>query len=224
MHKNRLGLLKQLKAYGVKNDIPNISWDTAEFLHTKVQERNPNTVLEIGTANGFSTIWIADALSLDSQIVTIERSAPSFRESIQNFQDAGVADQVASIYGDAKVILSHWGEGLTPIQYLDRVPKGPQYLQNKGLLYSPPDKGEREGVIPLTFDLVFIDAQKIHYETFWNLIQPLLTDESWVIVDDVLKFGPKTQSFTDLIQSQDEWQYEVFQTDADDGIMVCRKK
>ena len=226
MNADRVNFLKKLKAYGLVQDIPNVSWDTAEFLFERVIERAPETILEIGTANGFSTIWLASALeqcASNGKIVTIERSAPSFKESIENFETVGVGEMICSIYGDAKVVLEDWNNSQKEIKVisdLEEVPKGPQYLEGKGLEYIV-EKGERE--FPATFDLVFLDAQKIHYGTFWDLIQPLLTDKSWVIVDDVLKFAEKTESFMTEIKNQFQWNYEIFQTDSDDGVMVLKK-
>ncbi len=221
MDQQRINFLKQLKKYGIQENIPNISWETAEFIHSQVQNKNPKNVLEIGTANGFSTIWIADALS-SGKIVTIERSAPTFRESIQNFSDAGVEKSITSIYGDAKLILKNWNidGSLKQIDSLDEVPKGPQYIEGDGLVYA----SDTTATHSKSFDLVFIDAQKVSYINFWNLVQPLLTDNPLIIVDDVLKFSDKTESFTQLMESQTDWSYKIHKTDSDDGVMVCWKK
>lgn len=60
--KNITNFLKQLKQYGEKNNIPNISEKNAEFLKSLIQEKNCKNILEIGTANGYSSIQFASLL------------------------------------------------------------------------------------------------------------------------------------------------------------------
>lgn len=54
--------LKQLKIYGEKNNIPNISEKNAEYLKNIITRRGIKNILEIGTANGYSTIQFASVL------------------------------------------------------------------------------------------------------------------------------------------------------------------
>ena len=56
---NREEFLKELKIYGEKNDIPNISPKNARFLRTLLRKNNVQQLLEIGSANGYSTINFA---------------------------------------------------------------------------------------------------------------------------------------------------------------------
>ena len=55
--------LKELKIYGEKNNIPNISEKNAEYLKEIIRTRNIKNILEIGTANGYSSIQFASILS-----------------------------------------------------------------------------------------------------------------------------------------------------------------
>lgn len=54
--------LKTLKQYGLDNKIPNISWTGVSVLQMMISLRTPKKVLEMGCANGFSSLVIADAL------------------------------------------------------------------------------------------------------------------------------------------------------------------
>jgi len=56
---NREEFLKDLKTYGEENDIPNISLKNARFLRKLLIENNVQSLLEIGSANGYSTINFA---------------------------------------------------------------------------------------------------------------------------------------------------------------------
>ena len=61
-------LLAELEAFGKHNDATitdrprrmlNITRDTGEFLAVLVIAMNARRVLEIGTSNGYSTLWLA---------------------------------------------------------------------------------------------------------------------------------------------------------------------
>lgn len=54
--------LKKLRTSSLERRIPNISEKNAEFLKRLIQEKNPKHILEIGTANGYSTLCFAEAL------------------------------------------------------------------------------------------------------------------------------------------------------------------
>ena len=54
----------------------NITRDTGELLALLVQTRGAADVLEIGTSNGYSTLWLAEAVKrLGGRVTTIERDA-----------------------------------------------------------------------------------------------------------------------------------------------------
>jgi predicted O-methyltransferase YrrM len=59
---DRQEFLKTLKKYGEENDIPNVSPENAIFLRKLIKENNTQHLLEIGSANGYSTIQFADEL------------------------------------------------------------------------------------------------------------------------------------------------------------------
>jgi predicted O-methyltransferase YrrM len=48
---NRNDFLKKLKAYGTKNEVPNISLVNAKFLRDLIKISKAKKMLEIGTAN-----------------------------------------------------------------------------------------------------------------------------------------------------------------------------
>jgi len=77
--------LEQMREMGDKRDIPNISWNTAAFLIEQLRRRNISNILEIGSANGFSTMMLALACP-DASITSIEFSRHAFEELRQNLQ------------------------------------------------------------------------------------------------------------------------------------------
>lgn len=79
--------LQELKAFGKANDIPNISEENADFLRNIIRKRNVKHMLEIGTANGYSTLHFTFELEkIDGHIDTIEFSPLSYRLAKKNFE------------------------------------------------------------------------------------------------------------------------------------------
>lgn len=75
--------LEAMKTMGKKRTIPNISWNTALFLREKLQSRDRENILEIGPANGFSTMMLALSCP-KSQITSVECSRHAFEELRHN--------------------------------------------------------------------------------------------------------------------------------------------
>lgn len=63
-------------------------------------------ILEIGTAVGYSGIWLAGALPPDGMLLTMEISEARAQEAHDNFVRAGVADRTSVLVGDAKLKLA----------------------------------------------------------------------------------------------------------------------
>ena len=77
--------LEKMREMGQKRNIPNISWNTAFFLIETLQSRCIKNILEIGPANGFSTMMLALACP-EAQITSIECSRHAFEELRYNIQ------------------------------------------------------------------------------------------------------------------------------------------
>jgi len=60
-------------------------------------------ILEIGTAIGYSGIWLAGALPAGGLLLTLEMDEERAREARDNFVRAGLADRVSVIVGDAQL-------------------------------------------------------------------------------------------------------------------------
>lgn len=220
MNSNLKNFLQKLKTYGEKTNVPNITEANAQFLHFLVRQKKPTSLLEIGTANGYSTIWFADALKpFNGTITTLERSSPTYQEAIKNFDRAGFSEDIYPLYGDAKIILKHWKEDIQTIDSPTQLPKGPQYLESNGLLYKKSIQH-----IPDTFDIIFLDAQKNQYHVFWELIQPRIHARTLIIVDDIGKFSEKTDDFLNTIEHSKDFDHVILPIDGDDGIMLLQKK
>ena len=79
----------------------NITRDTGELLALLVQTRGAQAVLEIGTSNGYSTLWLAEAVKrLDGRVTTIERDEKKISLADANFQRAGLSPWIILLAGE----------------------------------------------------------------------------------------------------------------------------
>ena len=88
----------------------NVPRKTGVLLNTFVKMMNAQSVLEIGTSNGYSGLWIAKALKeTGGKLTTIEFYEERQSAAIENFKKCGVFDIVRPIQGSACEILKYLG-------------------------------------------------------------------------------------------------------------------
>ena len=103
---DRAQFLQKLKKYGEKNNIPNISEENAYFLRNILKEKDIKHLLEIGSANGYSTIQFADELEKTwGKITSIEFSQLAYEEAQDNFEKMWVQHIIKHYFGDARDII-----------------------------------------------------------------------------------------------------------------------
>ena len=115
--------IKEIEAFGRINGYPIVREKGAEVLVNLVKENNPKTILEIGTAIGYSGSLML--LNSQASLVTLELNAESAAIARENFKKLGLEDRVTVIVGDAKDSLLKL-EGKFDFIFLDG-PKG-QYI------------------------------------------------------------------------------------------------
>ena len=99
---DRNTLLKELREYWIKNTVPNISDVNAKFLSDLISIKKAKNILEIGTANWFSTIHLGIAAEKnDWKVTSIELSIPSFAEAEENIKKANLENTVNLIFWNA---------------------------------------------------------------------------------------------------------------------------
>jgi predicted O-methyltransferase YrrM len=108
-------LLKELERFGAENDaragqrsekMLNITPETGELLAILASGIKARRVLEIGTSNGYSTLWLANAMKAASGlVVTVEVSAAKVEMARQNFERAGLSHWIRQELMDADEFL-----------------------------------------------------------------------------------------------------------------------
>lgn len=105
---NRLAdpVLVEIARYGAEHDLPLIDAEVGGLLRVVTTAIGARRALEIGTAVGYSGIWLAGALPPDGQLLTLELDPDRARIARDNFSRAGLADRVSVIVGDAQRMLA----------------------------------------------------------------------------------------------------------------------
>ena len=97
-------VLKRLE--GTQRDFWNISRSTGSFLNMLIKMTKAKNVIEVGTSNGYSGIWLAKALKeTGGHLTTIEFYEKRIVLAQENFKTCGVADIIDIRQGSAIEIL-----------------------------------------------------------------------------------------------------------------------
>lgn len=86
---------------GRAEGLPLVHPDTGALLHSLARACGAKLILEIGTAIGYSTLWLATALPADGALITMEYDPARAARAREHLSVAGYAGQVNVIVGDA---------------------------------------------------------------------------------------------------------------------------
>ena len=94
-------VLEEIARGNTVRHLPLIDAEVGALLQVLATSIGAKHILEIGTAIGYSGIWLARALPADGTLLTMEVNPERAKEARENFVKAGVADRVNVIVGDA---------------------------------------------------------------------------------------------------------------------------
>lgn len=141
--------LEIIAAAGREQGLPIVDSQTGALLHTLTRVMGARRVLEIGTAIGFSALWIATALPHDGMLITLEREESRAAEARRHFDAAGISDRVSVMVGDAS-------------RYLHKV-AGPF-----DLIFQDGDKAQYEAMLPRLLELVRPGGLLVTDNVLWS--------------------------------------------------------
>ena len=95
-----MGSLEEIEKYAQKNNIPIMQKDGIEFIENYIKENDIKTILEIGSAIGYSAIKMA-LIDKKIKITTIERDKERYKEAIKNINKFKLNNQIQIILKDA---------------------------------------------------------------------------------------------------------------------------
>jgi len=102
---NRAGdpVLDEIARDNATRGLPLVDAEVGALLRVLATAAAATRILEIGTAVGYSGIWLAGALPPGGMLLTMELNEERAREARDNFAKAGLADRVSVIVGDAQL-------------------------------------------------------------------------------------------------------------------------
>jgi predicted O-methyltransferase YrrM len=122
-------LLEELHAHGVEHDageperldrLRNLEPDTAQLLALLVRATAARRLLELGTSNGYSTLWLADAVrSVGGRLISVDNDAGRSSQAQQNLVRAGLEELVDLRVEDEAVTLRDSADHCWDIIFLD---------------------------------------------------------------------------------------------------------
>ena len=103
LNRARTPVLDDVAADGAARGLPLIDAEVGALLRVLASTAGASRILEIGTAIGYSGIWLATALPPDGMLITMEVDEGRAEEARRNFSRAGLASRVTVIVGDAQL-------------------------------------------------------------------------------------------------------------------------
>lgn len=124
----------------------------------------PKRILELGTFTGYSALCLAEGLSENGKLITIEHNDEMEDSIRRNLALSPLGEKIELKIGEAKEILKQLGNEIA------------------NQLKEDSKKQEK-------FDLVFIDADKKEYCDYMDLVLPLMQESGWILADNTLWDG-----------------------------------
>jgi caffeoyl-CoA O-methyltransferase len=134
-------VLAEMERYAKKHDVPIIGPAVGRMIYLLAQISGARRIFEMGSAIGYSTIWLARAAGPDAEIYYTDGDSANAKRACGYFQRAGVNERVQILTGDAvELIDSVPGEfdlifiDVNKHQYPAALRKALPRLRNEGLL------------------------------------------------------------------------------------------
>jgi predicted O-methyltransferase YrrM len=106
LNHNTDALLQAIARDGSARNLPLVDAEVGALLRVLAAAVGATKILEIGTAVGYSGIWLAGVLPPGGMLFTMEMDPERAREARDNFARAGLSDRVSVIVGDARRMMS----------------------------------------------------------------------------------------------------------------------
>ena len=194
-------LIARIKNHAKENYIPIVRDKTIDTINKIIKHENIKTVLEIGTATGYSSLMML--LSNEELLVTtIEKDQVRFKMAMENFKVAGVEKRVNPILGDAYDEIEHLSDESYKFDFifLDG-PKG-QYIRYYPMLVNLLNHG----------GIIFAD----------NVLLGGLLNDKKEVTHKNRSMVNNMKSFIKSIEEDSRFITQEF--DIDDGFLICKLK
>jgi len=90
----------EMEKYANEYNVPIVEKDSIKFIMKYIQLNNVKSILEIGTAIGYSSILMASVAD-NVEVTTIERDEKRYMEAIKNVKKCGLEKRIEVVFQDA---------------------------------------------------------------------------------------------------------------------------
>lgn len=190
-------MIKEIEKYAKENGVPIMLPDGIDYLCNYIRDNNISSILEVGTAIGYSAIRMA-MVNENITITTIERDEKRYKLALDNIAKMNLSNRIKVIYGDA---LENDVDGSYDLIFID-ASKGhsidffEKYKQNLKI----------DGVI-VTDNLSF---------------HGLVEDESLAVTKNQKGLVRKIKNFINFLDNNQE--FETIYINVGDKISISRRK
>lgn len=136
-------ILETVEKEALASHVPIIRKEMQSFLKVLLAMHAPRSILEVGTAVGFSALLMSEYAPADCRITTIENYEKRIPAARENFRRAGKEGQISLIEGDALEVLKKLEGSYDFIfmdaakgQYIHYLPEVLRLLKYGGVLVS----------------------------------------------------------------------------------------
>lgn len=191
----RDAVLREMEDYAERNRIPIIGPAVARLLFLLVQISGAKQIFEMGSAIGYSTIWLAQAAGPRAKVFYTDGDPEKARRAQENFRRAGVAKRIRVQVGDA----------------LELVKKAPGKFD---LIFNDVDKHQYPSALKVALPKLRRGGLFITDNTLWSgkAARPAAPEDKHTL---------GVQEFNRLVYASKEL-YPVLMP-LRDGVTVCRK-
>ena len=98
-------LLEEIREEAQKDAVPIIRDETAALLRVCLEINKPKSILELGTAVGYSALLMLDCLHGDTSLTTVENFPERIRKAEENFHRSPYKGRISLLEGDAGKVL-----------------------------------------------------------------------------------------------------------------------
>ena len=186
-----------IKNYAMQNEVPIMQDEGSDFICDYIKSHGVKSVLEIGTAIGYSAIRFA-GLASDIRVTTIELDDERYKAAVKNVSEKGLSDRITLIHGDA---LTAEIEGSFDLIFIDAAKA--QYTK----FFEKYKKNLNENGVIISDNL-----------SFHGMVEDLSLTHNY----STKKLVKKIRKYIDFLKANEEFETEFFKKG--DGISVSRKK
>ncbi len=163
----------------------NIDRPCANFLNMLIKSTGYKNIVEVGTSNGYSGIWLGlAAKEIGGKVITIEFHKCRYDVAVENFKLCeldGVIEARQGMAIDELIDLKKEDYNSTEEQFLD---------------------------------FAFIDANKAQYITYFKLIDKKLRKGGMIAFDNMLSHQEKVQDTLEALQNNPNYQIQMMNFEA----------